>query len=236
MTGFKYHKITGATESKGAYRRDAALRRVAVHARDFLENRRRQMEHLAKPGFRKPLVTSMYDAELFGHWWFEGPEWLATVLREAAEFGVRAVSPADYLRENPVTQESEPSTSSWGAGGYFEVWVNPKTDWIYPPLHDAARRLVGLVERRGSAEGAAARALAQAGRELLLAQSSDWPFILHHETAVGYARARVLQHLDRFRRLADALDANRVDEADLAALEAQDNLFPDLDPAAWRRA
>ncbi len=236
MTGFKYHRITGATDGKQPYRRDVALQRVAVHARDFLENRRRQMEYLARPGFRKPLVTSMYDAELFGHWWFEGPEWLAAVLREAAEHGIRTVSPGDYLQENPVTQESEPSTSSWGEGGYFDVWVNPKTDWIYPPLHDAARRLISLVERRGAGNGSIPRALAQAGRELLLAQSSDWPFILRNETAVGYARERVLRHLDRFRRLADSLEAGRVDETELAALEAQDNLFPDLDMAAWRRA
>ncbi len=234
MTGFKYHRITDSTDQKEPYRREAALRRVAEHARDFLDNRRRQMEHLASGASRRPLITSMYDAELFGHWWFEGPEWLNAVLRGLGERGLRAVSPGDYLQEFPVSQVSEPSTSSWGEGGYFEVWVNPKNDWTYPPLHDAARRMIALVARFGAASGLAARALAQAGRELLLAQASDWPFILKNETAVGYARARIFQHLDRFRRLEEFLESGRIDAAELAAMEAQDNLFPEIDVGLWR--
>jgi len=236
MTGFKYHRITGSTDQKEPYRREAALRQVAEHARDFLDNRRRQMEHLAAGASRPPLITSMYDAELFGHWWFEGPEWLNAVLQGLGERGLRAVSPGDYLQEFPVSQVSEPSTSSWGEGGYFEVWVNPKNDWVYPPLHDATRRMIDLVARFGSAGGLAARALAQAGRELLLAQASDWPFILKNETAVGYARARLAQHLDRFRRLEESLSTGRIDAADLAVLEAQDNLFPEIDVGLWRSA
>jgi len=234
MTGFKYHRITGSTDQKEPYRRETALRRVSEHARDFLDNRRRQMEHLASGAARPPLITSMYDAELFGHWWFEGPEWLNAVLRGLGERGLRAVSPGEYLEEFPVSQVSEPSTSSWGEGGYFEVWLNPKNDWVYPPLHDAARRMIALVSRFGSASGLAARALAQAGRELLLAQSSDWPFILKNETAVGYANTRLFQHLDRFRRLEESLASGRIEEAELAKLEAQDNLFPEIDVGLWR--
>jgi 1,4-alpha-glucan branching enzyme len=176
----------------------------------------------------------MYDAELFGHWWFEGPEWLDAVLRGAAERGLRATSPDIYLTDYPVTQESEPSTSSWGEGGYFEVWVNPKTDWIYPQIHDANRRMVALVDRARVPGDLAGRALAQAGRELLLAQASDWPFIIRNETSVGYARSRLHCHLDRFRRLAEALESDSVDEAELAAMEAQENLFPRIDLALWR--
>ena len=236
MTGFKYHRITGNTDQKEPYRRESALRRVSEHARDFLDNRRKQMEHLVSGGSRPPLVTSMYDAELFGHWWFEGPEWLNTVLRGATERGIRAISPTDYLLEYPVTQISEPSTSSWGEGGYFEVWINPKNDWIYPPLHDAARRMIGLVARFGSGGGLTTRVLRQAGRELLLAQSSDWPFILKNETSVGYAKTRVHQHLERFRRLEEFLETGRIDEAELAAIERKENLFPELEAGLWKSA
>ena len=236
MTGFKYHRITGNTDQKEPYTRQAALRRASEHARDFLENRSHQMERLRGGSSRPPLVTSMYDAELFGHWWFEGPEWLNAVLRGAGERGILPVSGGDYLKAFPVAQVSEPSTSSWGEGGYFEVWLNQKTDWIYPPVHDAGRRMAGLAARLGSAEGITGRALAQAGRELLLAQASDWPFILKNETTVEYARARVLQHLDRFRRLADRLEAGTVDEAELSAMEEQDNLFPEIDVSVWRCA
>jgi len=131
---------------------------------------------------------------------------------------------------------AEPSSSSWGARGYYEVWLDGTNDWIQPPLHDAGRRMVALAARpeaRGTLER---RALAQAGRELLLAQASDWPFILHNKTAVEFATRRVREHLDRFDRLARQLEEGVVDEAYLAGLESIDNLFPDLDAGPWRRA
>jgi 1,4-alpha-glucan branching enzyme len=112
--------------------------------------------------------------------------------------------------------------------------VNPKNDWIYPPLHDAGRRLIDLTSRRKD-DSLASRALQQAARELLLAQASDWPFILKNETAVGYARTRVLQHLERFRQLADAVERGSVDPSDLEAMEKQDNLFPEINLDWWRR-
>ena len=131
---------------------------------------------------------------------------------------------------------AEPAASSWGDGGYYEVWLGQANDWIWPPLHDAARRMTDLAARAAGGGALQRRALAQLGRELLLAQASDWPFILKHETAVGYARRRAREHLLRFDRLAKQLEEGRVDEADLAALEARDNLFPDLDHEIWRRA
>jgi len=236
MTGFKYHRITGRTDDKRPYRRDEALRTVERHAADFVANRRAQAASLEGRLDREPLVVAMYDAELFGHWWFEGPEWLEAVLRRLPAQGLRAVGPGRYLDEHADGQVAEPSSSSWGARGYYEVWLDGTNDWIQPPLHDAGRRMVALAARpeaRGTLER---RALAQAGRELLLAQASDWPFILHNKTAVEFATRRVREHLDRFDRLARQLEEGVVDEAYLAGLESIDNLFPDLDAGPWRRA
>jgi len=237
MTGFKYHAITGrGSDRKEPYRRDRALRTAARHAEDFVQNRRAQLDWLAGRIDRRPLAVAMYDAELFGHWWFEGPEWLEGVLRRLPESGVRALAPPRYLAENRVGQVAEPSASSWGARGYYEVWLNETNDWILPPLHDAGRRMMALAGRETAAGTPERRALAQLGRELLLAQSSDWPFILKNKTSVDYARRRLHDHLDRFDRLARQLDAGRIDEPALARLESIDNLFPDLDPGVWRRA
>jgi 1,4-alpha-glucan branching enzyme len=238
MTGFKYHRITGRSDHKEPYRRDEALRTAAWHAADFVGNRSRQIDWLGGGMDRPPLVASMYDAELFGHWWFEGPDWLELVLRGLPGAGVAVISPAQYLEAHPVTQVARPTASSWGERGYYDVWLTGANDWILPPLHDAGRRMGELVRRHGApgaARPAAGRALAQAGRELLLAQSSDWPFILRNDTTPEYARRRVLTHLDRFDRLARMIEADRIDDGLVREIEARDNLFPGLDPGLWRR-
>lgn len=236
FTGLKYHRITGGHDQKEPYQRERALLTLETHADDFVRNRRRQSLSLTSRLGRRPLMVAMYDAELFGHWWFEGTEWLEAVLRRLPAAGLRVVTPGHYLDDQPVQQVAEPAASSWGDGGYYEVWLGQANDWIWPPLHDAARRMTDLAARAAGGGALQRRALAQLGRELLLAQASDWPFILKHETAVGYARRRAREHLLRFDRLAKQLEEGRVDEADLAALEARDNLFPDLDHEIWRRA
>src|SRR5207245_10693884 len=113
---------------------------------------------------------------------------------------------------------------------------HPANDWIAPPLQDAGRRMVALASRSVSPNTVERRALAQAGRELLLAQASDWPFILHKRTSVEYARRRVHEHLGRFDRLAAELERGAVDEPELARLEGQDATFPETDPGLWGSA
>ena len=233
MTGFKYHRITGRTEHKEPYRRDEALRTAEWHAADFVRNRRMQIDWLAGGMDRPPLVVSMYDAELFGHWWFEGPDWLEQVLRGLPDAGVAVISPAQYLEEHPVAQVGRPAASSWGERGYYDVWLTGANDWILPPLHDAGRRMAALQRGPGAGDPAARRVLAQAGRELMLAQASDWPFIMKNRTTSEYASRRVRSHLERFDRLAAMIERGPIDEGVVAALEAQDNLFPALDPGLW---
>jgi 1,4-alpha-glucan branching enzyme len=246
-TGFKYHRITGKTDWKEPYRRDQALRTAARHAADFVRNRRLQIDWLAEGMDRPPLIASMYDAELFGHWWFEGPDWLDLVLRALPGAGIAAASPAQVMRAHPVLQTARPSASSWGENGYYDVWLTSANDWILPPLHDAARRMANLARTVASKRsggrfetGLVKRIAAQAGRELMLAQASDWPFILRNRTTPEYARRRVHDHLDRFDRLARLLERDDLTgsaAADASALlrsiEERDNLFPGLDPSCW---
>ena len=234
MTGLKYHRITGRADRKEPYRREWALRTLDRHADDFVRNRRLQCEHLASTLDRRPLLLAMYDSELFGHWWFEGPEWLEAILRRLPAGGLRAITPSLCLEENGRLQVSEPSTSSWGEGGYFDVWLGESNDWIYPPLHDAGLRMARLARRFESPGDLERRALAQAGRELLLAQASDWPFILRNRTSIAYARRRIHEHLHRFDTLAKQLDEGRVEVTFLSLLESKDNLFPSLDYRVWR--
>ena len=139
------------------------------------------------------------------------------------------ITPSEYLKENPRCQVSTPSSSSWGYKGYSEVWLNESNDWIYRHLHKAADRMVELARTFPDAAGLQQRALNQAARELLLAQSSDWAFIMKTGSHVEYAVKRTKEHLLRFDALYRDITGNALDEGRLGDMEYRDNLFPDID-------
>ncbi|HOP73558.1 MAG TPA: DUF1957 domain-containing protein [Bacillota bacterium] len=234
-TGIKYHRITGRTAYKEPYNIWAAREKAAIHAGNFMFNREKQIEYLASILDRPPIVVSPYDAELFGHWWFEGPLWLDYLIRKITydQKTIKLISPADYLEMFPRNQVSTPSMSSWGYKGFNEVWLEGSNDWIYPHLHKAADRMVELAYTFPNADGDLRRALNQAARELLLLQSSDWAFIMKTGTMVEYAVRRTKVHIHRFNELYDQIKYNRIDPNYLSELEWKDNIFPDLNYAIY---
>jgi 1,4-alpha-glucan branching enzyme len=193
-------------------------------------NRERQIEHLAGLMDRKPLVVSPYDAELFGHWWFEGPEFINFFMRKVAfdQNVFKLTTPTEYLRLAPTQQIAEPSASSWGNKGYWEVWLEGSNAWIYQHLHIAADRMTELARHYQHGDHLTQRALKQAARELLLAQSSDWAFIMKTGTMVPYAVKRTKDHILRFTRIYEQIKAGQIDEPWLASIEWRDNIFPDV--------
>lgn len=235
FTGIKYHAITGGTGEKRVYQRIEALRAAAEHAGHFLTARMNQISHLAHIMDRPPLILAPYDAELFGHWWYEGPEFLDYFVRKTwfDQQVFSLITPHEYLQQNPTQQVATPSASSWGEEGYLKVWLNETNEWIYPHLDVAQERMTALARQFPDATGLTRRALQQAARELLLAQASDWPFILRTGTSPEYARRRVKDHLLRFIALHEQLTQTRVDEAWLTQVESQDNLFPGVDHRCW---
>ena len=237
-TGLKYHRITGdvALSDKDFYDPEIARRRAADHAAHFVHSRREQGQALAESmGDRPAHITCPYDAELFGHWWFEGPHFLEHVFRQAAEVeGVELSTPAAYLEKVDVHQQTTPATSSWGEESYFAVWLDESNAWIYRHLRNAEEKMVALVEGADGGTELERRALAQAARELVLAQSSDWPFIMKTGTTVEYAESRLRTHLGAFEDLVEMIEEDRIDEDVLQQLESRDNLFPEIDPLHWR--
>ena len=235
FTGIKYHCITGHEGDKRVYDRGGALRVAGEHAGHFLGARVQQIQHLAGILDRPPLVLSPYDAELFGHWWYEGPEWLDYFVRKTIydQQVIALTTPQDYLRRHATQQVATPSASSWGEEGYWKVWLNETNEWIYPHLQVAQERMTELARLFPKATGLKERALQQAGRELLLAQSSDWPFILRTGTSPDYARKRVKDHLLRFISLHEQLTTTKVDEPWLTQIEAMDNIFPEVNYRYW---
>ena len=230
-TGIKYYRITGKSDHKEPYDPDRALEKASSHAANFMFNREQQIEYLRSVMDREPLIVSPYDTELFGHWWFEGPEWLELLIRKVHfdQKVFRLISPSDYLQRHPRNQVVQPCMSSWGYQGYNEVWLNGSNDWLYRHLHKMVDRMVEAARQHPQASGLRRRALNQMARELLLAQSSDWAFILKTQTHTRYAYRRIRDHMSRFTHLYEAVTRNTVEEAWLSDVEAADHLFPAID-------
>jgi 1,4-alpha-glucan branching enzyme len=126
-----------------------------------------------------------------------------------------------------------PSPSSWGQGGYHDYWLNDTNAWVVIEWQRASAAMVRRVNR-GVGSSEQRHLLTQAGRELLLAQSSDWSFILRAGTTTDLARERIERHLDRFWRLMDAINNNTpLPEGWLQAIQRDDGLFPALNAADW---
>ena len=241
-TGMKYWRITGDCEYKEAYRPDWAKEKAASHASNFMFNREKQIEHLSHHIDRKPIIIAPYDAELFGHWWFEGPLWIDFLIRKIThdQNTVALITPSEYLEQYPVNQVSMPSTSSWGWKGYGEYWIDGSNDWVLKHIHNAAQRMAELAEKFSSflndsihADHIIRRALNQAAKELLLAESSDWPFIMKTGSMAPYAHKRVKRHIARFTRLYNDLMNDVVDTDWLEEVERRDNIFHEMDCAKY---
>lgn len=238
-TGIKYYRVSGKgtpLHKKEPYDPYWADKKADEHAAHFMWCREKQIEHLAGVMGRPPIVVSPYDAELYGHWWFEGPNFLNYLLRKIACDSpiVKLTTPGEYLEQNPTQQVATPSFSSWGAEGYASFWLNDTNEWIYPHLHKAAERMAELARIETNHNGIEERALNQMARELLLAQSSDWAFIMKTGTMVEYAVKRTKTHLLRFNRLYEQVRTGRVDEPWLKKVEYLDNIFPEIDYRVYR--
>lgn len=207
-TGIKYYQVTGKGTEKLLYNPDAAMQRTVVHAHHFLQQCGLEADQAPRSGIDQPVITAMYDAELFGHWWFEGIEWLRQVVLAAEQYGFELASPgyvaSSLQHPGPV---HELSMSTWGRGGYAEVWVNAKNHWMYRHLHVAERMLQRAISIAAQAPGTGGH-LRAAAEALALAQSSDWAFILDHDTVVSYALTRFSSHLADFYDHIEQLSAN----------------------------
>ncbi|HUT25604.1 MAG TPA: 1,4-alpha-glucan branching protein domain-containing protein [Sumerlaeia bacterium] len=234
-TGLKYYRITGrpcGLGDKQPYNPDVAAERVHSHAGNFMFNRERQIEHLASLMDRPPIIVSPYDAELFGHWWYEGPAFLESLLRKIHydSPSIEPITPSEYLERHPANQVATPSFSTWGDKGYCEVWLEGSNDWVYRHLHKATERMIDLANKnRWETDPIRLRMLNQGSREVLLAQSSDWAFIMKTQTTVGYAVHRTTDHLQNFRDLWRMLEDGTSNIEYLESLESRHNIFPNID-------
>jgi 1,4-alpha-glucan branching enzyme len=238
-SGLRYWRVTDHTSGLGEkheYVPHLASERVQAHADHFIETVRRELAAERARTGRDGLLTVTFDSELFGHWWFEGVDWLAAVLRRAAEGGPETTTVADRLAADPPSERIELREGSWGKDNDHSTWINERTEWIWQELGRMEDRFASVLVQAMPDE-LHQRALRQAARELLLASSSDWPFLVTTGQAADYAVERFRSHALRFHRACElARRAGADDEVELRSLEHADNPFPDVDPADFARA
>jgi 1,4-alpha-glucan branching enzyme len=234
VSGMQYWRVTGPKVELGFkeyYHPDWTVDRVKGHASHFTKLVRDVIAEYRGQTGRYGLISSNYDTELFGHWWFEGVDWIREVLRSlGTSDDVELTTASEYLGEYPNKESLNLPESSWGENGTHSTWMNPETEWMWPIIHAAERRMEDLVAKYPTAAGDQAAALAQIARELLLLESSDWPFLVTTGQANEYASKRFNEHVARFNDLADALERGDGGLSQLTAeLNDLDNPFPTID-------
>lgn len=230
FTGLKYYSITGGTGNKRPYSPEKAIKTADMHAAHFISSRIDQVSRLNERLKIKPLVTVSYDAELFGHWWFEGPEWLNFFFRKGAGQGTfRFTSPSEYIAGQEDFETVMPSMSSWGEKGYSSTWLAPSNSWIYRHLTRCSVLMARMASEFSSAHGLEERAINQASRELLLAQASDWPFMMKNGNTGDFASRKFSEHIMNFFELHSEITGRNINAERLSCLEKKNSIFRDID-------
>jgi 1,4-alpha-glucan branching enzyme len=206
-TSLKYWRITGRTENKDWYSRVQAEEKIKQHSFDF-NKRINEYLHNNEQSFPPQIVTAPFDAELFGHWWFEGPEFLLQSMEVSSEQNISWITPQEFLHRHYQDLETvRPSFSTWGRNGTGEVWLNEANAWMYRHLHFCEKKLVELAAElsNGKVNIVIERYANQMVREWMLAASSDWAFIIEGNSAAQYAKERFQEHIERFHTLYESI-------------------------------
>lgn len=225
---------------KKPYNPYEAFERIASHAKDFVETLKSTLATYKGQAEREGTVVAMYDTELFGHWWWEGPEFLYEVAKAIhADGQVDMVSGGDVLDRDPARHLITMPEGSWGEGGYHYIWINDENLWTWEKLYPCEKKMREMAEVEDW--GDALEIAIQAGRELLLAEASDWQFLISTFSAKDYSEIRFADHIDRFHRLAALAEKVRGGEKMTADEEEffldsqqKDAPFPVLDLSLWR--
>ena len=235
--GLKFYRITNNKDSldkKEFYIEDEAIKKVEEHADNYLLSRSKQLKNLSLSSSFEPLLIAPFDAELFGHWWYEGPKFIENILNKSTKYSIKLTNLKEILLQKPNLQICDPSPSSWGQGGYHNYWLNDTNAWIVPEITKAGSVFVELSSKE-LCDQFPIRLLKQAARELLLAESSDWSFILRAGTTTELAKERIDRHLFRFWKLIDMIKNNSmIDFEFLENIEEEDKIFPNIQIKDWQ--
>lgn len=232
-SGIQYWKITDkkpGMQYKQPYVAEEAFGRAEQHATHFTHIVTEHLANYHTLSGKQGVLVSSYDTELFGHWWFEGVHWLECVIRNLTKGGkVRLISARDYVKEQKKVSSIHLPESSWGNGGQHSTWLNPDTEYMWPMIHQAEQHFEFLAQKFKKRPGKKKELLNQAARELLLLQSSDWPFLITTVQARDFAEKKFLDHLERFNKMCDMIEKDYNDPHAIEKISDTDNCFKDID-------
>jgi 1,4-alpha-glucan branching enzyme len=232
-SGLQYWRVTGAKTDlshKDYYHPEWADFKIEQHAEHFAHLVGDLMRDYHQQTGKYGIIASNYDTELFGHWWFEGVRWLGLVIRHLAHYEeIDLLSASEFVEQHPPQELIHLPEGSWGAGGTHFTWDNGETHWMWQPIHEAETKMEALANQFTNPNDNELLVLKQAARELLLLQSSDWPFLVTTGQAREYAIQRFTQHIERFKALTQSLDENRPNRSQAEELYELDKVFPDID-------
>jgi 1,4-alpha-glucan branching enzyme len=243
--GLRYHRVTShhtALADKQPYDPNLVAGKAYEQARHFCSVVRETLTEFTKTTGRVGTIVAPFDAELFGHWWFEGFTFLRDVLLTLAHDGSVDVTTAEAaLSQSNRDKIVQLPEGSWGEGGHHQVWLNDQTRWLWETAGRAEVRFAQLLgELAWRTKPAVEAMLKKTARELLLLQSSDWPFAIHSGAAADYGIGRFSLHTARFDRLATLardLAAGKtisaVQQTEVAEADAHDVVFGDVELGWW---
>jgi len=234
-TGYKYwSRING----NGNYNPQTACNHAAEQAKMFIRSTTARLEEASKHMEEPPISLYANNAGFFGNIWREGPQFIEALFRMAQGYrDLQFVTPSSYIFSCKLNslQVVAPEFSSFGVNGYAETWLDTSNDWIYRHLIRSMERMTELAERFPDDTGLKERALNQAAREILLAQSSDWPWLLHRQESTEFARNNAENALRNFTTIYEALGSNYISTEWLTTLERRHNIFPNINYRVFRR-
>ncbi len=244
--GNRYWKVTGSKIDLGdkqIYNPRYVPGRIQENAAHFAGIVRSTLGDYFTAHKHPGIVTSPYDTELFGHWWFEGPEFIYRVIKElAGSPDVELMTLTESHDKYPPRKVVSIPEGSWGEGGFHWIWFNDWTKWTWKHIYEAEREMIDLANNFSDRpDPGFRRVIAQMGRELLLMESSDWQFLISTWSARDYAEMRFSEHYHDFTRLAAIakmlIAGGRPSTGDweyVGDMEVKDSPFADLDVSLWR--
>lgn len=243
--GHRYWRVTSSKADlaeKMLYNPDDIDGRLHENAEHFARLVERKLAESEEKLDVPPILAAPFDTELFGHWWFEGPQWMEMVLRSIHKAGkVDLCTAGEYLEKYPPDEAISMPEGSWGQGGFHWIWLNDDTKWTWNHLYQDELRMIDFVKESAKLKNHDFdRIVKQLGRELLLAQSSDWQFLISTFSAKDYAEARFAEHQARFDKLAEMAECIAAgkelrgeDWSYVAAVEESDSIFENIDFNIW---
>ena len=232
-TGFCYCSKNGKEYNPAAGKMQADR-----DAEQFIAKRHTVFEEAAALLDGEPLCSvCVLPFTFLGKTWFEGICWLESVFRKLASVRDMECSlPSDYLKKVRRIQSIEPFYASHLPSGYADELLNSTNDWMFPRIQKAAERMIDLAGRFPDDQGLKERTLNMAAKEVLLAQSLDWPLMVDAQIFPEYAAEQYRDHIDTFTAVYEALGADSIGTERLIKREKEYPIFKEMNYRFFAKA